>query len=318
MIVTVTLNPCIDKTIYLHQLSIGAYNRVKSTRSDLSGKGINVSTVLSRLQAQTRCMGLNFRGNAQMLEQVLNRRGLSQDFVLTDGEIRTNVKLFDESCQVMTEINEAGPTVSARAVDILLDKIEAILDETYLLVLSGSIPPGVPVDIYRRIIRMAHRKDVKTVLDASGEPFLLALEEKPYLIKPNAFEFEQAFQKEIRAGKSPLEVAKNVVDSGISYICISMGSDGALLVDKEHAYRAAPPSGGGQGSDRRRRFHGSWYVLRHPPQTGTGGHAPLCYGRSRRICPPGGDPSHLQRGSGGAAAPSGNHHFINSQLWLLL
>ncbi len=240
MIVTVTLNPCIDKTIYLSKLSIGAYNRVKSTRSDLSGKGINVSTVLSRLQVQTRCMGLNFRGNAQMLDQVLNRRGLSQDFVLTDGEIRTNVKLFDESCQVMTEINEAGPTVPARAVDILLDKVEAVLDEAYLLVLSGSIPPGVPADIYQRLIRMAHRKDVKTILDASGEPFLLALEEKPYLIKPNAFEFEQAFQKEIRAGKSPLEVAQNLVDSGISYICISMGSDGALLVDKDHAYRAAP------------------------------------------------------------------------------
>ncbi|MCI8996154.1 MAG: 1-phosphofructokinase [Lachnospiraceae bacterium] len=242
MIVTITLNPCMDKTIYLDQLSIGSYNRVQNTRSDLSGKGINVSTALSHFRAKTHCMGLNFRGNAQMLERILDQRGLSHDFVLTDGQIRTNIKLFDKSFQVMTEINEAGPTVPSRAVDLLLDKIEGILDQAYLLVLSGSIPPGVPTDIYQRIIRMAHRKDVKTVLDAAGEPFLLGLSEKPYLIKPNLYEFGQAFQEEIKAGKEPLEIARGLVRNGIPYICISMGSDGALLIDKDHTYRAAPLS----------------------------------------------------------------------------
>lgn len=241
MIVTVTLNPCIDKTIYLDRLTIGNYNRVQSTRSDLSGKGINVSTALSHFHVKTHCMGLNFRGNAQMLERTLDERGLSHDFVLADGQIRTNIKLFDKSCQVMTEINEAGPAVSSRALDLLVDKIEGILDQAYLLVLSGSIPPGVPADIYQRLIRMAHRKDVKTVLDAAGEPFLLGLSEKPYLIKPNLYEFGQAFREEIKAGREPLEIARDLVKSGIPYVCISLGSDGALLIDKDHTYRSSPP-----------------------------------------------------------------------------
>lgn len=238
MILSITLNPCIDKTIYLDQLEVGSYNRVKSTRTDLAGKGLNVSTVLNHLKEDTLCMGFNFKNNGSMLERVLDERGVKYDFVTTEGAIRTNIKLFDQTCQVMTEINEAGPLVSASAVAALLDKVDAFLERTHILVMSGSIPPGVPTDIYQRLIRMAHKKDVKTVLDASGEPFLLGLQEKPFLIKPNGLEFEQAFKSELKSGAGPIEVARRAVEGGIPYICISMGSDGALLVDKEHIYRA--------------------------------------------------------------------------------
>lgn len=238
MILSVTLNPCIDKTIYLDRLELGSYNRVKNTRIDLSGKGLNVSTVLNHLREETLCMGLNFRNNGSVLEQTMNSRGLKHFFVYTNGSIRTNIKLFDQSCQVMTEVNEAGPTVSPATVDKLIDEIDVRLDHTHILVLSGSIPPGVPADIYQRLIRMAHKKDVKTILDTAGEPLLLGLQEKPFLIKPNSTEFEQAFRKQLKAGKGPLEIARELVDGGIPYLCISMGADGALLLDREHAYRA--------------------------------------------------------------------------------
>lgn len=240
MILTLTLNPCIDKTIYMDTLEIGAYNRVKSARIDTAGKGINVSTVLTQLKEKTFCMGFNFRGNGRLLEQVLNERGLQHHFISSEGEIRTNIKLFNLSCQEMTEINEAGPQVPASAVDRLVDEVGAMLDHVHILVMSGSTPPGVPRDIYRRLIRMAHAKDVKTVLDTSGEPLLLGMEEKPYLIKPNSVEFDQAFKAQLKAGKSPIEIAREVVDSGIPFVCISMGENGALLVDREYAYRAKP------------------------------------------------------------------------------
>lgn len=240
MILSVTLNPCIDKTIYLDRFETGSCNRVKNTRIDLSGKGLNVSTVLNHLREDTLCMGLNFRNNGHVLDQELTRRGLQHHFISANGSIRTNIKLFDQSCQVMTEINEAGPLVPASALDKLIDEIDVRLDHAHILVLSGSIPPGVPADIYQRLIRMAHKKDVKTVLDAAGEPFLLGLQEKPFLIKPNSLEFEQAFKKELKSGKGPLEVARDLVDGGIPYLCISMGADGALLLDHEHAYRARP------------------------------------------------------------------------------
>lgn len=238
MIVSVTLNPCIDKTIYLEQLDVGEYNRVQNTRTDVCGKGVNVSAVLSHLQMKTCCTGFNFRENGQLLEQALEREGIPHDFILADGAIRTNIKLFDSSRQMMTEINESGQEVSAQAADALLKKIEGFLDKAELFVLSGSIPPGVPKDIYKTIIQMAHRNGIKTILDAAGELFLHGLAAKPYLIKPNTFEFEQVFQKEIREGMSILEIARGIIQGGIPYVCISMGEKGALLIDKDHAYQA--------------------------------------------------------------------------------
>ena len=240
MILTLTLNPCIDKTIYLDKLEMGAYNRIRSTRVDTAGKGIHVSTVLTQLKEKTFCMGFNFRDNGRLLEQMLRERGLPYNFIPSDGEIRTNIKLFDLSSQEMTEINEAGSRVSSSAVDRLVDEVGAMLEHVHILVLSGSLPPGVPTDIYQRLIRMAHAKHVKTVLDGSGEAFLLGLQEKPFLIKPNSMEFDQAFKHQLKAGKSPLEIAREVVESGVSYVCISMGENGAILVDKEHAYSARP------------------------------------------------------------------------------
>lgn len=240
MILTLTLNPCIDKTIYLDQLEVGSYNRVKSTREDPAGKGLNVSIVLNNLGEETLCKGFNFKNNGRLLEELLDRHGVARNFIMENGAIRTNIKLFDQSCQVMTEVNEAGPLVSSSCIEELLKDMEASLEQADILVMSGSIPPGVPTDIYQRLIRMADEKQVKTVLDAAGEPLLLGLKEKPFLIKPNTLEFEQAFQKEIESGMDTLEIARQVVDSGIPYLCLSMGSDGAMLIDCEHAYRAKP------------------------------------------------------------------------------
>lgn len=238
MVLSVTLNPCIDKTIYLDNLEVGAYNRVKNTRVDLSGKGLNVSTVLNNLKEETMCMGLNFRESGNTLEHAMTARGLQYYFVRSEGAIRTNIKLFDQFNHILTEVNEAGPNVSFAAIEKLVDEIDVRLDHTHILVLSGSVPPGVPANIYQRLIHLAHKKDVKTVLDTTGEPFRLGLEEKPFLIKPNSKEFEQAFKNELKSGKGPLEVARQIVDGGIPYVCISMGADGALLLDQEHTYRA--------------------------------------------------------------------------------
>lgn len=242
MILTLTLNPCIDKTIYLDELEVGSYNRVKNTREDLSGKGLNVSIVLTNLGKDTLCMGFNFKNNGHLLESYLDSHHVKYDFITADGAIRTNIKLFDSSCQVMTEINEAGPLVPKAFVDRLLTDLESALDHADILVLSGSIPPGVPADIYQSIIRTANKKHVRTVLDAAGEPLLLGLKEKPFLIKPNTLEFEQAFQKEIECGMSAPEIAAQAVSSGIPYVCVTMGADGAMLVDREHVYQAKPLS----------------------------------------------------------------------------
>ncbi len=240
MILSVTLNPCIDKTIYLDHFKTGAYNRVQRTRADMAGKGLNVSTALHYLGEDTLCMGFNFNGNGAQLDQILDKRGVKHSFTYVDGEIRTNIKLFDLSCQSMTEINESGTSVPPDAVRSLLEKVDAALCNADILVMSGSIPPGVPTDIYGQLIRMARKKQVKTVLDAAGEPLLLGLKEKPSLIKPNSLEFSQAFHidPETAPASDTINAARRAINSGIPWICISMGEKGAMFVDREHAYRA--------------------------------------------------------------------------------
>ena len=249
MIVTVTLNPCLDKTIYLDSLKVGEYNRVVDTRNDLAGKGINVSTVIRNLGGDTLCTGFNFRDNGADLEKVFEARGLDHDFVMCDGAIRTNTKLFDRSSGVMTEINESGPLVAGASVDAFLAKIDVLLDEADILVMSGSLPPGVPTAFYADLIRLAHAKGVKAVLDSAGAPFESGLEALPDLIKPNLYEFGLAFSRRLgfTLNDKPdentdfekiFQVAKEVAAEGIPYICISLGGGGAVLINAEHAYRA--------------------------------------------------------------------------------
>lgn len=241
MVVTVTLNPCIDRTVWIAGFEYGGTNRVRKTRQDVCGKGINVSTALKNLGAETLCLGFNYAENAALLEQSLDEQGIAHDFVEVPGSLRMNLKLFDESRRVMTELNERGGAVDAAAVERLIGKTEQYLDQAELLVLSGSAPQGVPESIYGQLIRLAREKGVRTVLDASGALFREGLKEKPFLIKPNRDEFEEAFGTELSAGKSMAGIAQEIVAQGVEYVCVSLGDRGAMLACEEGVFLADAP-----------------------------------------------------------------------------
>ena len=172
MILTVTLNPCIDHTAEVERLVPGGTNRVLSSRRDPSGKGVNVSTVLHELGAETLCLGVSREENAGLLESVLERQGIPYDFLRVPGSLRTNLKLLDRSCGVMTECNEKGSPLTEEQLASFLALARRHLADASLLVLSGSVPPGVPADFYRTLALAASESGVPVVLDASG-PLLL-------------------------------------------------------------------------------------------------------------------------------------------------
>ncbi len=241
MVVTVTLNPCIDRTIWISGFEYGGTNRILRTRQDVCGKGVNVGAALRNLGVETLCLGFNYLENGALLERSMDAQGVAHDFVEVPGSLRMNIKVFDEARRVMTEFNERGEAVDAAAVKRLTGKTEEYMDRAELLVLSGSAPQGVPEDIYGRLIRLAHQKGVRTVLDASGALFREGLKEKPFLIKPNRDEFEEAFGTELAAGKSMEEIAQGIVAQGIAYVCVSMGAEGAMLTCAEGVFRADAP-----------------------------------------------------------------------------
>ncbi|MFI3212721.1 MAG: 1-phosphofructokinase [Eubacteriales bacterium] len=237
MIVTVTMNPAIDKTIDVGSLQVGKLNRIQRVELDAGGKGINVSKTIQALGGTSIATGF-IGGNAgQTIVNVLQGLNITTDFVLVNGEVRTNTKVFEENGN-LTELNEPGFVISKQELDALLLKLEGYADENTLFILAGSIPKGVPTDIYGKITELVHGKGAKVLMDADGELFKKALPAIPDMIKPNKDELAEYASIEGGATEEEvLKVAKSFLDTGIGTIAISMGGNGAMMMQGEKQVR---------------------------------------------------------------------------------
>lgn len=234
MIVTVTMNPAIDKTVEIDELNHGGLNRIRKVEYDAGGKGINVSKTIHELGGESIATGF-LGGNAgRTIENVLKDRGITGDFIWVDGETRTNTKVFEHTGEV-TELNEPGPDISPQKLSELLEKLEKYAGKDTLFILAGSIPNGVDSHIYEKMIRLLHAKGAKVLLDADGKLFRQALEAGPDIIKPNRAELEEYMGIDYRASDVELrDTARRLMEKGIDTVAVSMGRSGAMLVHRDH------------------------------------------------------------------------------------
>ncbi len=240
MIVTVTMNPAIDKTIEIDRLNRGNLNRIEKIEYDAGGKGINVSKTIHELGGESIATGF-LGGNAgRVIEEILDSRGIKHDFVWVDGETRTNTKVCEQDGTV-TELNEKGPEVTPEQLTNLLEKLDDLADDNVLFILAGSIPGNMEKDIYARIIERVHKKGAKVLLDADGELFRKGLEQKPDMIKPNQWEIEelQGFSHGV-SDKKLINVAEKMQTEGIDTVVISLGKNGALFVCGSYVAKGMP------------------------------------------------------------------------------
>lgn len=240
MIGTITLNPCIDKTVVIDGFHYGGMNRVSSSRDDISGKGINVSIALSQLGARVRTLGIDYKNSTQTVKKSLEKFNIGYESIDVEGTLRVNVKVMDQETSITTELNQKGDYVGADKLKEFDQILEAALENLNILVVTGSVPPGVNTSYYFEIVRKAREKGVKVILDAEGELLMSGLEAKPYLIKPNLYEFEMAFGLKTKEMSDIISVCRKIIESGIEVVCLSMGEEGALIVDREKAYRCKP------------------------------------------------------------------------------
>lgn len=239
MITTVTANPAIDRTIIVEDLKIGYVNRVIRSRVDAGGKGINVAKNLKNFGDDVIALG--FIGpNAKYIIDCLEDEGIKTDFVKIKNETRTNIKISDISRMEVTDLNEYGPHVSEEEIELLKKSIFKYTKESKVLVLSGSLPQGVPKTFYKDIIREVKSGDLKIILDADKEALLYGIEEKPYMIKPNVQELEDVVGKKLESLEEVIEEGKKLKDSGIEIVAISMGGRGSVVITKEGIYRVMP------------------------------------------------------------------------------
>lgn len=233
MIVTVTMNPAIDKTIDIDELLVGTLNRIKNVYNDAGGKGINVSKTIKAIGGTSIATGF-LGGNAgKNIENILKSLDIDCDFVFVDGETRTNTKVVTTNGSV-TELNEQGLSISDRELETLLSKLEGYARQDTIFVLAGSIPKGVPKDTYKKITEIAHSKGSRVILDADGELFSNTLGATPNLIKPNREELAEFANISGDITKEQiLQISDKFLQTGIEMVVVSMGKDGALFLTKD-------------------------------------------------------------------------------------
>ncbi|MBE5986217.1 MAG: 1-phosphofructokinase [Paenibacillaceae bacterium] len=237
MIVTVTMNPAIDKTVDIGKFERGDLNRIKRVEIDAGGKGINVSKTIRELGGESIATGFVGGTSGTIIKQVLTDLGLRTDFVEVKGETRTNLKVVEETGEV-TELNEPGPEVSKEQLNDLLNRLEGYANPDTLFVLAGSIPAGIPTDIYRKITEQVHQKGAMVLLDADGVLFSESLKGKPDMLKPNRSELERYYQMDYRASEQELvSMGGKLLDQGVSMAAISLGQMGAIFLTKDKRYR---------------------------------------------------------------------------------
>ena len=238
MITTITLNPAVDKTIKVNNFSVGNVNRIEAIRLDAGGKGINVSKVIKNLGGNSKAMGILSGNSGKFIKEYLDSINILNDFVFTEGETRTNIKVVDEISHTNTDINEAGPQANDKDLAEVSGKVFNNISSEDIIIFSGSVPSNVDKKIYGDWIKKAKTKGAKTILDADGELLKNAILAGPYLVKPNIDELEGMFNKKINGVKEAVEIAKGLLDYGIVIVVVSLGSEGAIFVNKEKSIYA--------------------------------------------------------------------------------
>ena len=240
MIVTLTPNPSLDLTYELSGLSRGSVQRAEAFSVEAGGKGINVSRGLVANGVASKAVVPVGGPSGEQFVSLLG--GMEADVVrvAVEGSVRTNTSLAERG-GVLTKINAAGPRLSEGEIEDLLSTTAVTARGASWLAACGSLPPGVPVDLYARVVEAGHEAGCRVAVDASGAPLAEALAARPDLIKPNAEELAELVGRPLATFSDVLEAAEEVRERGAATVLVSLGADGAVLLWEGGVLHAGTP-----------------------------------------------------------------------------
>jgi 1-phosphofructokinase family hexose kinase len=244
MIVTVTLNAAIDRTLTVPNFQLNQRHRASAGLTLAGGKGINVARALKRLSVPVVATGLAGGRTGTRVVEELTGEAILNDFVRIEDESRTSTAVVDPTGGTYTEINEWGPHVEVEELEMLLEKVRYLSRGANFVVLAGSLPRGVDPGFYGEVIRELNRRQVLTVLDSEGEPLRLGLEAEPFLVSPNQREAEALVGQEFYEQQDFALALEHIAELGPRNVLITNESGCfARLRDgrKTHRYRALAP-----------------------------------------------------------------------------
>jgi 1-phosphofructokinase len=240
-IATVTLNPAIDQTVRVDNFQPNRVNRALAIRFDASGKGVNVASFLADFGHDTAVTGYLGQADVNIFEQFFASKGIDDRFVRIPGNTRINVKVVDEVNQQTTDINMPGQTPPQEAMKTLLETIEQLADSCDWFVLSGSLPPQVPTTIYATIITQLKQQKKRIILDTSGEALREGIQAGPTIVKPNIEELQHLTGQSLTSETEIQQAAHQFLNEDIELVVVSMGRQGAMLVEQATTLIATPP-----------------------------------------------------------------------------
>ena len=235
MIVTVTLTPALDKTVILPDFRINEVNRIQRLRVDPGGKGINVSKGLKALGIDSLATGILGGATGRYIEQCLHSAGIACDFVWTEQDTRTNLKVVDPDRHTNTDINEPGAPVSETVLEEVYRKTEARTKAGDIAVFAGKAPEGTAGTVFAEWTERLNRRGVQVYLDADGELLKNGVRAKPTLIKPNDTELSRLIGRTFADREDMVSAARGLVTDGIGTVVVSLGVGGALFVTADIA-----------------------------------------------------------------------------------
>ncbi|HVC88509.1 MAG TPA: 1-phosphofructokinase family hexose kinase [Gaiellaceae bacterium] len=244
MIVTVTLNAAIDRTLTVPNFQRGQRHRASAGITLAGGKGINVARALKALGIPVVATGFVGGDTGTRIVEHLTEEAILNDFVHIAGESRTSTAVVDPTGGSYTEINEWGPAVSAEELEALLEKLRYLTQGAELVVFAGSLPRDVPDDFYAEAARELSRRQVPIVLDIEGEPLRLAVEAEPFLVSPNQSEAEALVGQEFHDDEDFRIALESIADMGARSVLITTERGCVALLREEREaqrFRAFAP-----------------------------------------------------------------------------
>lgn len=244
MITTITLNPAIDKAVYVNKLIPNDTNRVLGVEIDAGGKGINCSRMARRLGAETLVLAYLGGKTGQFVKSVLDKECVPLEFVETAAPTRTCIAVHEESDEPPTTFNERGGPITHEELVTMFEKAKEAARRSSYVVLGGSVPVGVNPDVYGVLAQIASNAGARVVLDTDGEPFSEGIKARPFMVKPNREEAERYLQTEFESKADVARAAISIGEQGVELVVISLGKQGVVAYCDGLVYHAVPPQVG--------------------------------------------------------------------------
>jgi 1-phosphofructokinase/tagatose 6-phosphate kinase len=244
MIVTVTLNAAVDRTLTVPNFQRGQRHRASLGLTLAGGKGLNVARALKQLGVPVIATGLAGGRTGTRIVEELTTESILNDFVRIAGESRTSTAVVDPTSSSYTEINEWGPSVSTAELDTLLEKLRYLSQSAEYVVFSGSLPRDVREDFYAEAVRELNRRGIRSVLDCEGEPLRLGTAAEPFLVSPNQGEAESLVGQEFHDDEDFQSALDTIADMGARNVLITQETGCVALFreDRERRrFRAVAP-----------------------------------------------------------------------------